>query len=85
VRLDGRTREYGDGRFKTFAAEYFSPKHYMSGDLRVTDKTVAVHHYASTWHSWPERVKADFTKFGYGVLGEERYAGLERKIREEFE
>lgn len=36
---------------KIYPAEYFSPKSWETGVYNITDKTVAVHHFAGTWHS----------------------------------
>ena len=87
--LDGKTRQYGN--FKVFSREYFSPKHYMTGEDCSTNRTIAFHHYASTWHTRRERVKNDCTRIAYRMLGEKRFsylekhfnASLERKIRRE--
>lgn len=75
---DGKTREYEDGKFATFATEYFSPKNYVSGKLNITENTVAIHHYASTWHSKKEKMKEDLTKASYKALGQKNYEKLER-------
>lgn len=29
--------------------EYFCPKNYYTGEMRITDKTVSIHHYSATW------------------------------------
>lgn len=89
LKLDGKTRQYGN--FKVFSREYFSPKHYMTGEDCSTNRTIAFHHYASTWHTRRERVKNDCTRIAYRMLGEKRFsylekrfnASLERKIRRE--
>ena len=91
IELDGKTRVYGKNDFATFASEYFCPKHYMTGELKITDKTVAIHHYASTWHTKSEKIKNDIARESYKLLGPEKYEklekryheGLERKIRKE--
>ncbi|MCL1839389.1 hypothetical protein FWF89_00060 [Candidatus Saccharibacteria bacterium] len=91
VKMDGRTREYADSKFATFASEYFSPKHYLTGKVHKTDKTVAFHHYASTWHSKTEKMKNDLMRATYKTLGRKGYeklekafhATLEKEIRKE--
>lgn len=32
-----------------YPEEYFAPKDYISGELRITKNTVVIHHYASSW------------------------------------
>jgi len=91
IQLDGQTRVYGDNKFATFAPEYFSPKHYMTGKVKITENTIAYHHYASTWHTPTEAVKTKISgagrkilgSKGYGILEKEYHAKLERKIRKE--
>jgi len=46
--------EVGDGISKfediyIYEPEYFCPKSYFSGQTEMTDKTVCIHHYASSW------------------------------------
>lgn len=91
IELDGKTKIYGNNEFATFASDYFCPKHYMTGDINVTKNTVAIHHYASTWHTRSEKIKNDIARTCYKIAGakgyerlEKRYhARLEKKIRKE--
>ena len=85
VRLDGKTREYMDGKFATFAQEYFSPKHYMTGEMRMTMNTVAYHHYASTWHTRREKMKNEISRLTYHALKGENYEKLERMFNRSLE
>ena len=91
IELDGKTRVYGDNLFATFAPEYFSPKHYLTGEEHITENTIAFHHYASTWHKRSEKAKNDLALAGFKTLGPRKYSklekgynkSLERKIRKE--
>ena len=91
IDLDGKTRVYGDNLFATFAPEYFSPKHYVTGEEHVTKNTIAYHHYASTWHTPSIMIKSKLSSTGRKILGPEGYrvfekgyhASMERKIRKE--
>lgn len=85
IELDGETKVYKDSNFATFASEYFCPKHYMTGELKTTEKTVAIHHYASTWHTKSEKIKNDLARESYKVLGAEKYAKLEKSYHERLE
>ena len=90
LELDGQTRNYNDDLL-TLASDYFCPKHYMTGELHVTENTIAVHHYASTWHTKVEKLKNELAKESYKTLGAEKYkffekrynARLEKEIRKE--
>ena len=77
ISLDGKTRVYGDGEFATFATEYFCPKHYMTGIEKITPKTIALHHYASTWHTQSERFKNFLSRSAYKIFGKKIYRRLE--------
>ena len=81
IKLDGKTREYAKGKFATFAPEYFSPKHYATGKVRKTKKTVVYHHYASTWHKKTERMKSGLTQLGYVLFRAKGYARFERAFQ----
>jgi len=91
LELDGATRVYGDNDFATFAPEYFCPKHYMTGELKITKNTIAIHHYDSTWHTFSERFKNAVARTAYRILGSKIYSRFElayhrklaRKIRRE--
>ena len=85
IELDGKTRVYGDNDFITLASEYFSPKHYMTGELNVTGNTVAIHHYASTWHTKTEKLKNDLARASYKALGPKSYAKLEKRFNARLE
>lgn len=85
IDLDGKTRVYGDGVFATFSPEYFSPKHYMTGELHITKNTIAYHHYASTWHTRSEHLKNLASKTGYRMLGDKNYSHLEKQFNKSLE
>ena len=85
IKLDGDTHIYQDGEFITLAPEYFCPKHYLTGELKVTDKTIGIHYYASTWHTWIEKAKNKAALASYEALGAEKYAKLEKAFNERME
>ena len=38
-----------------YPPEYFCPQNYETGELKITENTRSIHHYAATWHSvWDE-------------------------------
>nr|WP_255408012.1 glycosyltransferase [Lactobacillus johnsonii] len=38
-----------------YPAEYFCPLNYFTGELHITDKTVAIHHFQASWLSESEK------------------------------
>ena len=42
-----------------YPKEYFCPKNYKTGELNITENTVAIHHYDASWHPkydvWEEK------------------------------
>lgn len=90
LELDGKTRVYNE-KFLTLSSDYFCPKHYMTGKMHKTKNTMAIHHYASTWHTLSERIKNALVRMVYKILGAKNFAyfeknfnkSLERKIRKE--
>ncbi len=36
-------------------SDYLCPKDYITGKIRLTDKTLCIHHFAGSWHSWWEK------------------------------
>ncbi|MBR3163921.1 hypothetical protein IKF15_01275 [Candidatus Saccharibacteria bacterium] len=90
LRSDGKTRIY-DGQFAVFAREVFCPKHYATGELKITENTRAIHHYESTWHNKAERLQSTLGKGAFKLAGERGvrpfekiyHKNLERKIRKE--
>lgn len=85
LKLDGKTRVYGENEFATFATEYFCPKHYLTGEEHVTDNTIAFHHYASTWHTRSEAAKTFITRKSYQTLGPKKFQVLEREYSKDLE
>lgn len=76
LKLDGQTRVY-DGKFAVFAPEYFNPKHYSTGEMRQTENTRAIHHYASTWHSRFEEAMRKLGIFWVKLLGPKIFSFFE--------
>lgn len=44
-----------DGVF-IYPTEYFSPKSWETGEIRLTANTYTIHHFAASWHSRRERI-----------------------------
>ncbi|MGK4109388.1 glycosyltransferase family 32 protein [Enterococcus cecorum] len=39
-----------------YPSEYFCPYDYSTGIWNITEKTVSIHHYTSSWHSWIDNI-----------------------------
>lgn len=37
------------GFFNVFAADYFSPKRYDTGEIEITEHTYSIHHFSGSW------------------------------------
>lgn len=42
---------FDDNVFNVFTADYFSPMDYETREMKVTDKTYTIHHFAASWVS----------------------------------
>lgn len=85
LQLDGETHVYGNNELAVFSREYFSPKHYMTGADCRTRKTIAYHHYASTWHTRTEALKNFLSRSSYRIFGPRIFAKFERKFNQKLE
>lgn len=45
------------GEFPVFTPDFFSPKSYVSNEIILTNNTVSIHHFASSWMSLSEKIK----------------------------
>jgi len=67
----------GDNTFQDFPGiitiyprDYFCPKSYYDGIIRLTDNTVVIHHFEGSWHSKADKFKYKFLKsLSRGILG----------------
>ena len=58
--------------FTIYPEEYFCPMDSQSGDIRITEKTYAIHHYSASWHSASEKLKKKILK----ILGPQLTNGI---------
>ena len=50
------------GLITVYPRDYFCPKSYYDGVIRLTENTVAIHHFEGSWHSNWDRLKYRFLK-----------------------
>ena len=63
-----------------YPSEYFNPMDMETGKIRLTNKSVSVHHYAASWVSKNDRMRGKIAKWFYRMFGLE----TANKIRKVF-
>lgn len=56
-----------------FSSDYFSPKDFYSDKILITDNTVCIHHFTSTWKSKKKKFGDKIRKLIYNILGPKKY------------
>ncbi len=67
------------GGFTVYPEEYFSPRHYLTGKLKVTSMTYSIHHYSASWFSPYERLAYKVSHV-LGEKGTARVVRIKKKI-----
>ena len=49
LKINGETQTIGDGMMTVYAAEFFHPFDYMSGETNITQNTFSIHHFSGSW------------------------------------
>jgi len=80
LKLDGKTHKIEDNAL-LLSTDYFFPKNYITYRTKITENTMAMHHYFSTWHSPGKRFGRKFAKGLRLVLGKRLFSGFERIAR----
>lgn len=75
-----------------FPTEYFSPKHWKTGELSITENTYSIHHCNASWYT--DQMKKNLkkirreewihhlpSKIGTRLLGKEIYFRIREKLR----
>lgn len=60
--IDDISKFGNDNKFYVFTSDFFSPIHIINLKLEISDKTVAIHHFAATWKSPYHRFKKRIQK-----------------------
>ena len=80
IKLNGKTKKIGDNA-KVLSSDYFFPQHYITRKTKMTENTVAMHHYSSTWHSKGKLMGIKFAKAMRIMLGKRIFGCFERIAR----
>lgn len=61
-----------------YPAEYFCPKDHTTGKIKITDKTVCIHHFAGSWlnHTWYGDLRHSMKHLLVRIMGEKSGAFL---------
>ncbi|OXC22973.1 hypothetical protein AYP82_08220 [Lactobacillus crispatus] len=63
-----------------YPKEYFCPLNYFTGELKITQNTVAIHHYAASWLSMQEKRNHKIVQKISRVFGRKAGEKIERII-----
>lgn len=65
-----------DGAFTLYEKEFFCPKDYNTDEITITENTVAIHHFNSSWHDAYTKAISEKRRYfinAYGEKGQEMY------------
>lgn len=79
IKLDGKTKKIEDN-VMLLATDYFFPKHYITYRTKMTENTVAMHHYSSVWFSFGKRVGIKIAKGLRLILGKHLFGCIFERI-----
>jgi hypothetical protein len=68
LQLTGRRQQLGDAEI--YPVEYFCPKSFQTGRIRVTKNTYSIHHFRGSWHTKKERRYIRITQGLNRLIGE---------------
>jgi hypothetical protein len=80
AQLDGKTAKIGDN-VMLLSSDWFSPKDYITRKIKMTENTVAMHHYSSAWYSAGKRFGLKVAQAVRRVFGKRLFGGFERIAR----
>jgi len=80
VKLDGKKTKIGDNAM-FLSRDWFFPKNYLTRKIKMTENTVAMHHYSSAWYSAVDRVGRKVAKAALLILGKRLFGGFEKIAR----
>jgi len=80
AKLDGKTAKIDDNAM-LLSTDWFFPKNYITYKTKMTENTVAMHHYSSVWYSAGKRFGLKVAQTVRCVLGKRLFGGFERIAR----
>lgn len=70
--LDNDYRDYNN-YITLYPSKVFSPKSHLDGKIRMSDNTVAIHHFAGSWFSKTERRNKKIKVFLRNIIGNKNF------------
>lgn len=64
-----------------FSNDYFSPKDFYSNKVFLTENTICIHQFTSTWKSKKKRFGDKIRKVIYKILGPNKYLKLKKNLK----
>ncbi|MCL2720027.1 MAG: hypothetical protein FWD47_01635 [Treponema sp.] len=77
IKLDGKTKKLPDNA-QLLSTDYFFPQNYMTRITKMTENTVAMHHYSSAWHSKGKLKGQKFARVVRLILGKHLFSFFEQ-------
>lgn len=65
-----------------FKRDVFSPIDFMTGKLKKSDETVAIHHFSGAWKNKSGKVKDFIIKLIFKFIGEDKYQNLKKLLKD---
>ena len=63
-----------------YSNEYFCPLNYITRELNVTDKTIAIHWYSASWLNKSQKIKFKLKYILRKIVGEENFQKIKKII-----
>ena len=64
-----------------YPSEYFCPLNYITRELKVTDKTIAIHWYSASWFSKTKKFKSNIKLLLRKIIGEKNFEKIKIKYK----
>ena len=80
---DGTTQHFSN-KISVFSKDYFCPKNYKTGRIKITDNSYSIHHYLASWvkpKSFWGKCKQKIKQFIIIILGEKRIKRMKEKFK----
>ncbi len=77
LKQNGETQKL-DG-VMVYAGDYLSPKNFWTGEIKTTENSYFIHHYAATWFGAKDKIANFFGHMLKGIIGNKNYNNLIEK------
>ena len=64
-----------------YPSDFFCPKSHKTGEIRITENTICIHHFAGSWQPASLKIKTSFVGFLIRILGENTYVKIKKIVR----